>query len=145
LLVTKDEMSQVMGIAIVSAAGDGSDCTYLAQDPSLGSALVTSTREKTEAAAMADFAAMKGASALTNTLTKGLLPDGTPSISGLGDEAAYSTPFLRVRKGNTMLAVSVNLPSRLMDMLRNGQGPDKYAAVVYDMSKTVATTALTRL
>ncbi len=74
------------------------------------------------------------------------MADGTASVAGLGDEATYAMYFLHVRKGNAMLDISVNLPNRMMALMREGQGgPQKYAAVVFDMDKTVAAKALARL
>jgi hypothetical protein len=145
-LLTKEEVGQVMGMAIPEPTADGSDCRFIAASAADGSAMLTVTWEKTEAEAKADYGATTGAMAVGGQLTKGLLPEGTGAIAGLGDEASFAMSFLHVRKGNALLQLSVNLPNQMIDMMRQGQGgPEKYAAAMLEMDKTLAAKALARL
>ena len=145
-LLTKEEVSTVMGMTIPEPTVDGSDCKYIAANAADGSAMVTVTWEKTEAEAKADYGATTGAMGVAGQLTKGMMPDGTGAIAGLGDEASYAMSFLHVRKGNALFLISVNLPNRMMDLMRQGQGgPEKYSAAMLEMDKTLAAKALARL
>jgi hypothetical protein len=145
-LLTKEEVGQVIGVAVAEPARDGSNCNYIAPDATNGSAMVSTTWEKTEAEAKADYGATAGAMGITGQVAPGMPSDGTGAIAGLGDEASYAMYFLHVRKGNALLQVSVNLPNRLMDMMKQGQaGPPKYSAAVLEMDKTLATRMLAKL
>src|SRR5450432_3691052 len=54
--------------------------------------------------------------------------------------------FLHVRKGSALFQISVNLPNRMIDMMKQSQGgPEKYAALVLEMDKALAAKALPRL
>jgi hypothetical protein len=145
-LLTKEEVGQVMGMVIPEPTVDGSDCKYIAANATNGSAMVTATWEKTEAEAKADYGATTGAMAVGGQLTKGLMPDAPGAIAGLGDEASFAMYFLHVRKGSALFQISVNLPNRMIDMMKQSQGgPEKYAALVLEMDKTLAAKALPRL
>jgi hypothetical protein len=144
-LLTKEEVGQVIGVPVLEPTRDGSNCNYVALDATNGSAMVSTTWEKTEAEAKADYGVTAGAMAIGNQVAPGM-PDGTGAIAGLGDEASYAMYFLHVRKGNALLQVNVNLPNRLMEMMKQGQsGPPKYSAAVLEMDKALATKALAKL
>jgi hypothetical protein len=145
-LLTKEEVGQVTGVTVAEPTRDGSNCNYVAPDATNGSAMVSTTWEKTEADAKADYGATAGAMAIGGQAAPGMPSDGTGAITGLGDEASYGMYFLHVRKGNVLLQVSVNLPNRLLELMKQGQaGPPKYSAAVLEMDKTLAAKALARL
>jgi hypothetical protein len=145
-LLTKEEVGQVMGIAVAEPTRDGSNCNYVAPDATNGSAMFSTTWEKTEAEAKADYGATAGAMAIGGKVVPGMPSDGTGAVAGLGDEASFAMYFLHVRKGNALLQISVNLPNRLMELMKQGQeGPAKYSAAVFEMDRILAAKALARL
>jgi hypothetical protein len=145
-LLTKEEVGQVIGMTVAEPTRDGSNCNYVAPNAANGSAMVSTTWEKTEAEAKADYGATAGAMAIGGQVVPGMPADGTGAVAGLGDEASFAMYFLHVRKGNALLQISVNLPNRLMELMKQGQaGPPKYSAAVLAMDKTLAAKALARL
>jgi hypothetical protein len=143
-LLTKEEVGQVMGMAVAGPTRDGSNCNYIAPDATNGSATISATWEKTEAEAKADYGATAGATSIGNQIP-GMSGAGG-AVAGLGDEASFAMYFLHVRKGNALLQVNVSLPNRLVEMVKQGQaGPAVYSAAVLEMEKALAAKALTKL
>jgi hypothetical protein len=146
-LLTKEEVGKVIGVTVAEPTRDGSNCNYVAPDATNGSAMVSTTWEKTEAEAKADYGVTAGAMAIGGQVAPGMPSDVTGAVAGLGDEASFAMNFLHVRRGNALLQISVNLPNRLIEMMQQqGQaGPPKYSAAVLEMDKTLAAKALARL
>ena len=145
-LLTKEEVGKVIGVTVAEPTREGSNCNYVAPDATTGSAMVSTTWEKTEAEAKADYGATAGAMGIGGQVVPGMPSDGTGAIAGLGDEASFAMYFLHVRKGNALLQISVNLPNRLIELMKQGPaGPPKYSAAVLEMDKTLAAKALARL
>lgn len=143
-LLTKEEVGQVMGMAVAGPTPDGSNCNYIAPDATNGSATISTTWEKTEAEARADYAATAGALSIGNQIPG--MSGAAGAIAGLGDEASFAMYFLHVRKGSALLQVNVTLPDRLVEMVKQGQaGPARYSATVLEMEKALAARALTRM
>jgi hypothetical protein len=143
-LLTKEEVGQVMGMAVAGPTRDGSNCNYIAPDATNGTAMISTTWEKTEAEAKADYGATAGAMSIGNQIPG--MSDGAGPIAGLGDEASFAMYFLHVRKGSALLQVNVSLPHRLVEMMKQGQaGPKMYSAAVLEMDKALAAKALTKL
>jgi hypothetical protein len=141
-LVTKEEMSQVTGEQFTDASAEKNSktCIYMSADPSVASAVISSTWDGEESRAM--IPAMK----IGEDLTK-MTPGGEAMIPGLGDQASFATYALTVRKGDAAFMIRLNLPSRLSRAMRQegGKGAQQYGDDILAMDKALATKALTRL
>ena len=137
-LITKEEMTQAIGLAITQVTADGSNCAYLPENPGDGSATIISSWSREDTMAM--FAAMK-----TGDQMIGTHPDGPQAVSGLGDEAFYAAYALNVRKGDGSFSIRVTLPSLLMKDLRTPDGQRKFDADLLQIDTVLAQKALPRL
>src|ERR1035441_8446932 len=99
-LVTKEEMSQVTGEQFTDASAEKNSktCIYMSADPSVASAVISSTWDGEESRAM--IPAMK----IGEDLTK-MTPGGEAMIPGLGDQASFATYALTVRKGDAAFMI----------------------------------------
>jgi len=137
-LVTKEEMTQAIGVPIAEVKPDGSSCSYMPQNPAEGSATITSTASREDT--MALFAAMK-----TGDQMAGTHPDGPTAVATLGDESVYAMYALNVRKGDASFSIQVTLPNLLMKDLRESGGPKKFDADLLQIETALAQKALPRL
>ncbi|HMI51808.1 MAG TPA: hypothetical protein VK525_09860 [Candidatus Saccharimonadales bacterium] len=137
-LVTKEEMTQAIGVPITEMKPDGSRCSYLPQNPGDGSGTITTTASREDTMAM--FAAMKTGDQMTGTH-----PDGPAAVPTLGDESVYAMYALNVRKGDASFSIQLTLPNLLMKDLHEPGGPKKFDADLLQIETALAQKALPRL